>query len=653
MASFFTGLAMFVSIQFQPLAGRIRLSVQNPLLHAQLVPPVPDHDMPRIFCLLIFVLTFVRSFAWAGEAALAAEPDLRAQRRELQHKYHQQLGSLAETCASNNWQREAARTRSWVVPRDPRREYLFLPPVEARSEAASDFNDTWRARFTALRRTHAAGLWDLANRAAGQNDNALAYQLAHEVLHEDPQHAAARSLLGLAQEPPALRVSAGRTRHRTYGWAAGNYRWLRSPHYRVLTNVDEQAARALVEVLETLHAVWRQLFVDFWITDDAFQRGWNNGSLPPGRRGKHRVVYFADRAEYISQLKRWEPQIEVSLGVYRAQQQTAFFYADKPARLATWRHEATHQLFHAATKAGGEVGEASDFWIVEGIALFMESLVQHPSYCAVGGADADRLQFARFRALSAEEYVPLATLAQFGRDRLQSDARIRRLYTQAAGITHFFMQDQEARYRAALGKYLRDVYAGQVKQTLAARTGISFAELDQQYHQYLLVNDRDLHYLAQNPRLRRLSLGHTNITDAGLTGLSRCPDLEWLDLSHCDITDRALGFLPENTPLRQLSLEGTAITNEAAKIIGRCGQLTELDLSATRITDAGLADLAQLSQLTALWLAGTPVTDESIAALSKLRQLEELDVRGTRITAAGRQQLRAALPQLKSLLPGA
>ena len=601
--------------------------------------------------LLKSILIIVGALAWMGEEAPATEPNPRSLRRELQRKYHEQLGRLVETCRSNNWEQEAERTHAWIVPRDPRREYLFLPSTEASSDTTGELNDTWRELFTTLRKTHAANLWDLAGKAAGQKDGALAYQLAHEVLHEDPQHAAARSLLDVTQRQPDLRVSEGRARQSTYRWSAGTHRWLRSAHYHVLTNVDEQSARLLVEELETLHAVWRQLFVDFWITDEAFQRGWTNGTLPQGRRGKHRVVYFADRAEYVRQLQRWEPQIEVSLGVYRAEQKTAFFYADRPARLATWRHEATHQLFHEATKAGGEVGDRSDFWIVEGIALFMESLVKNAGYCTVGGADADRLQFARFRALSTEEYVPLATLAQFGRDRLQTDARIRRLYTQSAGVTHFLMQDQNARYRAALGDYLSDVYAGEDKQNLAARMGVSFVELDQQYHQYLHVNDGDLRYLAQNPRIRRLSLGKTNVTDTGLTNLRCCSHLEWLDLSHCAITDQGLGFLSVDAPLRQLSLEGTAVTDRSAKTIGRFGQLTELDLSATQVTDACLPDLAQLSHLKALWLASTRVTDESIPELSKLQKLEELDVRGTRITAAGRQQLRAALPQLKSLLP--
>ncbi len=605
--------------------------------------------MHRVFSLLIFTLALTRAFD--GGTSFAGEQDLRSRLHDLQREYHQQLEQLVDFCRSHDWQEEAKRTRAWIVPRDPKRTYLFLPNRAADFDAAPDKNGIWHERFITLRRAHAARLWELAGQAAAQNEKALAYQLAHEILHEDPQHAAARSLLGATYAEPQIRVSEGRSRQRTFRWGPGNHRWLRSAHYRVLTNVAEESARSLVEELETVHAVWRQLFVDFWLTDDAFQRGWTNGDLPSGKREQYRVVYFADRAEYVRQLKRWEPEIEVSLGIYRDQQQTAFFYADQPPRLATWRHEATHQLFHEVTGAGGDVGAASDFWIVEGIALFMESLVENGRYCVVGGADADRLQFARFRALTAGEYVPLATLTQFGRDRLQSDPRIRRLYTQAAGVTHFLMQYENARYRRPLCSYLREVYDGQATRTLAAHVGDSFAELDQQYRRYLDVSDADLRYLDQNPQVRRLSLGRTSVTDEGLAGLRGCPELEWLDLSHCDITDRVLTFLSAETPLRQLSLEGTAITDESAKQIGRFGGLTELDLSATQISDIALLDLVELSNLKALWLAGTSVTDKSIPQLSKLQQLDELDVRGTQITAAGRQQLRAALPELKSLLP--
>ena len=60
------------------------------------------------------------------------------------------------------------------------------------------------------------------------------------------------------------------------------------------------------------------------------------------------------------------------------------------------------------------------------------------------------------------------------------------MYSQAAGLTHFLIYYDNARYRDALVSYLSVVYAGRDNHdTLARLTGASYGELDKQYREFL------------------------------------------------------------------------------------------------------------------------------------------------------------------------
>ena len=83
-------------------------------------------------------------------------------------------------------------------------------------------------------------------------------------------------------------------------------------------------------------------------------------------------------------------------------------------------------------------------------------------------------------------YVPLAEFTAYGRERLQADPRIKTLYSQAAGLTHFLVYYQDGRYRDALVQYLSIIYSGKDDaDTLARLTGVGYNELDKQYREFL------------------------------------------------------------------------------------------------------------------------------------------------------------------------
>jgi len=83
-------------------------------------------------------------------------------------------------------------------------------------------------------------------------------------------------------------------------------------------------------------------------------------------------------------------------------------------------------------------------------------------------------------------YVPLAQLVAWGKDDLQRQPELAKIYSQSAGLTAFLMDADAARYREPLVRYLQAVYAGRDdQQTLAAQAGRSYGELDAEYRELI------------------------------------------------------------------------------------------------------------------------------------------------------------------------
>jgi hypothetical protein len=236
----------------------------------------------------------------------------------------------------------------------------------------------------------------------------------------------------------------------------------------------------------------------------------------------------------------------------------------------------------------------------------------------------------------------LEELVEYGRQRLEQDEDIRRLYSQAAGLTHFLMHGQQLPFI----NYLRIVYRGlgQVG-TLSEQTGLDYAELDRRYHRSLDVSDRDLAFVDR--KCRNLCLGHTSVTDVGLEQLNGLQQLRWLDLSFTATTDAGFANFAAARHMDQLNLEKTRITDRSMEVVAKFHQLEELDLSQTDISDAALRKLTGLTRLKILWLTGTQVTDAGLQTLAPLGALEQLDVQGTRTTPAGLTELKQHLPNLQ------
>jgi hypothetical protein len=208
--------------------------------------------------------------------------------------------------------------------------------------------------------------------------------------------------------------------------------------------------------------------------------------LPRHEGRQHQVVLFRNRDEYNATLKPAQPMIGVTLGYYWFDNRTAYFFAGDAQNDGTLYHEATHELFQETRTAARDLGHKSNFWIVEAVACYMESLVDHDGYYTLGGADEGRMPAALKRLLDDNFYVPLAEMISFGRDALQHDQRLPQLYSEASGLANFLIHYRGDRYRQPLIDYLIAVYTNHADaDTLAKLAGASYQQLDQQYHEYM------------------------------------------------------------------------------------------------------------------------------------------------------------------------
>lgn len=563
---------------------------------------------------------------------LAQAADSAASLESLDRHFAQQLAVLAEKCDSLQLPEQAKITREWQVKRTPGRHALFIPAPSDPTEppaGAADLVKKWHGKFREYRITQAASLYGIAAEFLTAGDAARAYQLLHEVLREDPDHEHARRSLGyttLKGKPawsshvPQMKAEVGRTDHPKTGWQTGKYWRVETPHWRLATNQSPAAGLDLARKLEDFHLLWRQLFFDYWCTKDDLQRALAGQGTLPGPKTPMNVYLFRNRDEYVKFLSAGEPAAALTQGYYSAEQRTAIFYAGDDTVQPTWFHEAAHQLFQQWRDAPHGVGEKHNFWLVEGAAMYVESLQNHGSHWSAGGWQADRLQIPRYRTLNGEKPLPLQQLVALSREKVQADREnIGQLYGQFAVQAHFLLDHPDPGYRQAACALLRELYAQRDKLTsLAELTGASLEELDHAALQAFQVTDDDLLSTPSLARLRNLSLGRTKVTEKGLAALSACRELRWLELTALPVTDDTLAQFKGNTKLEQLYLDGTKITSASLPVITSFSALEELDLSNTQVNDEGLAELGKLRKLKTLHLTGSSVTPAGVKQLKKV-----------------------------------
>lgn len=485
--------------------------------------PCPTALLRRLFA--------VAAIVGAVTTVAAAEPALPlvAEYESSTTAYRAALEELAVRAEGHGLELLAKHVRGWSPAPSADRARFFLAgeadaPLAA-ATAASAYAAAFQERFAELRKTRAQALFALARRAAEGKQFSQAVAWTYETLREDPAHADAGRVLGRQlhdgrqMSPFAIaKRRAGQVWHPSFGWlpqdqvaryeAGERYlggKWVTAAedarihatidrgwtidteNFRVVTNHSLEEGARLADRLEKMHQVWRQLFARYHTAEAEWTRLFAGGAPREYNRKRYNVVYLRNKEEYVAALVKREPKIELTSGIFMADDDRAYFFADAARSNDPFVfHEVTHQLFSLAKPTALRVGVRGNFWIVEGVACHFESLALHGDYAELGGVDNPRMKAARFRLLQDKFFVPTAEFAAMSLGQMQSNPRIATLYSQAAGMASFLLESDGGRYREAAVDYLQAIYGNKdTATTLAQMTGRSFAELDAEYQAYI------------------------------------------------------------------------------------------------------------------------------------------------------------------------
>ncbi len=491
--------------------------------------------------------------------------------------------------------------------------------------------------------------------------------------YKSPDDQAVRAYLGLTQSD-ASKAPIRRTRapvnHPT--WPVGIYHSLDTTHFQITSRADEAFTRLVARDAERFYWAWTQMFYPFWEGSLSVDRSFSimdsgesvtdrASKLAPlkSSRGRMKIVIFASAEEYQSALIRDEPGIAQSTGYYSDKLHTTFLYgsitAEKVTDAAATRfHELTHQLFREVTFSSLRAkspGENSDFWLVEGIAGYMESLAIRETIATVGGWDSERLQYARYRTFVSGESLPVAELRAEGRIAVQRRSDLARWYAHAIAQTHRLLDGQQPQTRQWIFNRLAELYRINSGVTLVdSQVDIAAEQEQQRLRAFLSIDDEHLRVNSRVPPLRKLCLAGCEVTAEGLAHIQPSALLSWLDLSRVkglSVTD-VKRLCSEPSSLKKLSLEATAIDAAAtASFLSDATKLEELDLSSTPVDDSLANAIAKMDSLETLWLTGSLVGDEVVDVASSRQELKTIDVQRTKVTGAGLDRFRAARPGVR------
>lgn len=495
-----------------------------------------------------------------------------------------------------------------------------------------------------------------------------AYMRVWQAHHQDPSNLDVRRFLGLPTvEPFTFQAKRGRSSPRWLGWRPGTFAQVETSHFSIFSTADESTTRQVAEDLERSFWVWTQLFFPLWEASAQVTAAFSEQE--PGEtvvdflesnrprlttRRQFQVVLLKDVEQYRKTLEAEGSGIEQSTGFYSDKLRTIFLYGSDSEAAETRRHELTHQLFREATRSSlGQTtpGDRTDFWLVEGIAGYMESLSMGDRVAMVGGWDASRLQFARYRVLAGGDLMSPAELMKDGHQEAQQRSDLVRWYSHSIAHVHTLMDGGDDQARHWLYQRLSSLYRSRSPVPALVDKDVIESRLLQSWGQdlqrYLRVNDQRVTASPTKQPLRVLCLNGCEVTEDGLRIIPASSKMTWLDLARLPIGNSAVErLIPEPNHLEQLTLEVTKVDNSLGPWLRKARRLRELDMSWTVVGDEFLQAVAGFDELAVLWMTGTRLTDKSVEVIVGLPNLESLDVQRTQISEAGLERIRQAHPRL-------
>ncbi|MEZ6044722.1 MAG: DUF1570 domain-containing protein [Planctomycetaceae bacterium] len=516
---------------------------------SRLISPPVTHGL-----IYLLLSAFLAIFISHSEAALPRSiEEIRYEHEKLQEKaasYLTQLSQELEQAGQSSAAEQAAELAQPVqlalsrvsnLPREmqPELDKSLPEQVYHQLQEQREFNET-----------HANRLYILARRASKIGYPTYAYGLIQEVLRFNPDHQISRKIMGFERHqeewltPFEKRMlEQDYVEHELFGWIRKAHvdryeqgeryyhsRWIsaareqelrrdlknswtiESEHFVLKTNHSLEKGVEISRKLELFHRFFYQTFHAFFTTPQQMDQLFENSSRSLSRSlaKRHQVFYFQSKDEYVSYLMKKIPdtiideqgqripKVSITNGLYLTADRTSYFFYDPDARDdSVIYHEATHQIFFESAPRRRQVAEEEHFWLMEGIACYMESFRQlDDNSWTVGNILHDRFYAARVRYLEDEYYIPMQEFSGMSMYQFQGHPRMKWNYSQASGLAHFFMHYDNGRYRDALIEHLIQIYnaagyrPGSVSN-LAQLTESSYEELDRQYDEYIHVQDEE------------------------------------------------------------------------------------------------------------------------------------------------------------------
>ena len=498
--------------------------------------------MKQTIGIIVFLLVACCSSSFGADALIDAA-------NKATIEYRQKLDNLARWCDENNFQDDAIAIRNSVVPKASDKIYIPKLPLDMQSSvkksAQNDEIDPQlkknRDDWSKLRKEYAKAMFTFAKSAAKQDRGSLAMQMALAALHADPDHSQIRRVLGFTQYKGQWRtpweteqLKKGFVDHPKFGWIPSKHvqryeagerptdsgKWvseqqdrinhsgdirqswvIESEHYTLRTNHSIEEGVRVSRKLEHLYRAWKLLFYRFMASDIALASMFDAKSSAPKPLKKHGVYLFRDKQNYIDSLVKEEPFVAKTIGLYVSSSRKCFFFVHTPKQVRgpdddhpedierTFYHEAAHQLFYECRTFNNPIAEKKNYWIIEGIAMFVETLHHEGDYYVFGGNNDIRVEIARNRSQQNGFTISFADLTKLGRSDFQSHKQIVELYTHCAGVAFFMMNYDDGAYRDITVHFLRLVYEGKdTIKTLELLTGRSNKELDEMYKEFMSKN---------------------------------------------------------------------------------------------------------------------------------------------------------------------
>ena len=246
---------------------------------------------------------------------------------------------------------------------------------------------------------------------------------------------------------------------------------LTTNHYEVIASLPESGI-LVGERLEHLSNVWNLLSAEAMMETKS-----------DCEQHQHQVIIFSNKKEYTFNLLHIDPFIDQTNGFYFAPMKTAYFFSPESKVLF---HEGTHQIFVERFFREKKPAFRNNFWAVEGIALFMETLQVEEECYKIGNILDNRLYAAKVYQFERNYNLPIRKLAAMSAAEIKANKEIVRIYSQSAALVHWLMFAEEGRYRNPLFELLRQTYLDTATpDTLSELTGLSYEALDKIYVEFL------------------------------------------------------------------------------------------------------------------------------------------------------------------------